>query len=309
MRRLLRRRAGSRRDRFWRPATLVVLGVALTIVTAWGAIFWRVCVSRPFLRPGEGTPASLREWPLPAPQGWPERPQFVEVTRDLGYERRVASGVQSLVRRTDVADAPWVDSTEYHDRRLRLLRRRLDDPTGAAARAEVSNPPLQTVQTHYEVFRRRSGFPFRGMESSWREATQRTYTQSTAGGLASAPTAAPPWPPIPAPASPDGQGWTWRMHYHRGVPWPQSVALPNAGGARFNLPLKPVWPQFALNVLFWAAAPVGLLRACRWQRRHRRVGRGQCPGCGYPIGAAGVCSECGALLPIRADSIAPVAQT
>ena len=62
------------------------------------------------------------------------------------------------------------------------------------------------------------------------------------------------------------------------------------------LPLVPIWPGFAINTVFYAvvlwllfAAPVAL-------RRRRRIKRGLCPKCAYPVGTWGAerCTECGA---------------
>ena len=65
------------------------------------------------------------------------------------------------------------------------------------------------------------------------------------------------------------------------------------------LPLRPVWPGFAINTLFYAAILWGgwlLLAAPFALRRRRRIKRGLCPACAYPVGASDVCTECGASL-------------
>ncbi len=61
------------------------------------------------------------------------------------------------------------------------------------------------------------------------------------------------------------------------------------------LPLRPIWPAFAVNTLFYAA----LLWSPFALRRIIRVKRGLCPACGYPMGESAVCSECGKALPRR----------
>jgi predicted amidophosphoribosyltransferase len=54
-----------------------------------------------------------------------------------------------------------------------------------------------------------------------------------------------------------------------------------------------------VNVTFYAVLlwlpffGVGVLR------RRRRISRGLCPSCTYPIGTSGVCTECGRELPKR----------
>jgi hypothetical protein len=76
---------------------------------------------------------------------------------------------------------------------------------------------------------------------------------------------------------------------------------PNTGQAPFYaivLPLKPVWPAFAVNSLLFAcvvAIPLCLMRGARLVVRRRRIRRGWCPQCGYNLRAnyADGCSECG----------------
>ncbi len=64
-------------------------------------------------------------------------------------------------------------------------------------------------------------------------------------------------------------------------------------------PLRPIWPGFAINTLFYAT----LLWLLAWGpfplRRSLRLRRGLCPTCAYPMGESAVCTECGRLLPKR----------
>ncbi len=69
------------------------------------------------------------------------------------------------------------------------------------------------------------------------------------------------------------------------------------------LPLRPTWPGFAVNTLFYATllwllirGPFALRRFLRFLR-FRRVRRGLCPKCAYPMGESQVCTECGKPLP------------
>ena len=71
---------------------------------------------------------------------------------------------------------------------------------------------------------------------------------------------------------------------------------------------QPLWPGFAINTIFYAAivwmlyaAPVKLHHVAR---RNRRIKRGQCPACAYPVGASDVCTECGK--PVTPKSVEPV---
>lgn len=62
------------------------------------------------------------------------------------------------------------------------------------------------------------------------------------------------------------------------------------------LPLRPRYPGFLVNTIFYAAAVALLIAAVRtpWVIRDaRRRRRGACADCGYQLGASGTCSECG----------------
>jgi hypothetical protein len=63
-------------------------------------------------------------------------------------------------------------------------------------------------------------------------------------------------------------------------------------------PIRPIWPGFALNTLFYALILWLLIPGPFVLRRHIRVKRGRCPKCGYDLrgaipGAGGGCPECG----------------
>jgi len=60
------------------------------------------------------------------------------------------------------------------------------------------------------------------------------------------------------------------------------------------LPLRPTWPGFAMNTVFYAALLWLLFAAPFALRRHLRIKRGLCVRCAYPIGTSEVCTECGA---------------
>ncbi len=66
------------------------------------------------------------------------------------------------------------------------------------------------------------------------------------------------------------------------------------------LPVLPIWPGFAINTIFYAAILWGgwlLFAAPGLVRRRRRIKRGLCPACAYPIGASATCTECGKAIP------------
>ena len=63
------------------------------------------------------------------------------------------------------------------------------------------------------------------------------------------------------------------------------------------LPLRPIWPGFAINTIFYAAMLWLLFFAPGAVRRTIRRRRGLCPACAYPSwggGTSPVCTECGA---------------
>jgi hypothetical protein len=71
--------------------------------------------------------------------------------------------------------------------------------------------------------------------------------------------------------------------------WPQ----------RAIIPLRPVWPGFAVNTAYWAMVLWFAVADLRLVRRHIRRRRGRCVKCGYDLrgqpaeGAAPGCPECG----------------
>lgn len=74
------------------------------------------------------------------------------------------------------------------------------------------------------------------------------------------------------------------------------------------LPIMPYWRGFAANVAFWAGFTALLPRVARAMRRGKaakRIARGQCPKCRYPIGSTPICPECGEHIP--RDSCLPPA--
>ena len=59
------------------------------------------------------------------------------------------------------------------------------------------------------------------------------------------------------------------------------------------LPFGPTWPGFAINTVFYAVLLWLLFAAPFALRRRRRIRRGLCPKCAYPVGDSRVCTECG----------------
>jgi hypothetical protein len=111
---------------------------------------------------------------------------------------------------------------------------------------------------------------------------------------------------------PDESPWPPDLHHYVGPPAESVTGLdlrPLFGGPldadghskRYSpsskiLPLRPMWPGFAVNTLFLALAffaPWSALVGLRNWRRARRLARGLCPRCCYPVTGAQVCAECG----------------
>jgi hypothetical protein len=57
--------------------------------------------------------------------------------------------------------------------------------------------------------------------------------------------------------------------------------------------VRPIWPGFAINTLFYAGILWVMFAAPFALRRRRRIKRGLCPACAYPVGDSSVCTECG----------------
>jgi hypothetical protein len=78
------------------------------------------------------------------------------------------------------------------------------------------------------------------------------------------------------------------------IEFPRTVNMVN--GSRYfpvQCPLDPIWPGFAINTLFYAGLLWLLFAAPFALRRRRRMKRGLCPVCAYPVGESEVCTECG----------------
>lgn len=80
-------------------------------------------------------------------------------------------------------------------------------------------------------------------------------------------------------------------------------ALASGSSTIVQLPLRPLVGGFVLNSLLYGALAALCLWPVRvairrWTRR-RRMARGLCPVCKFPMGLSPVCTECGADLPRR----------
>ncbi len=91
-----------------------------------------------------------------------------------------------------------------------------------------------------------------------------------------------------------------------GILLPPRVLRPTSLYQLRALPLRPIWPGFAINTIFYAAVlwrltfgPFTARRMIRRKRGHLRLKRGHCTKCGYDLrgtsggGGGGGCPECG----------------
>ncbi len=89
--------------------------------------------------------------------------------------------------------------------------------------------------------------------------------------------------------------------------WSPAIRIPSAlrpewltrSGREYQdeLPLRPIWPAFALNTLFYSTVVWVLVIAFYSIRRVRRRLGSRCASCGYPISGLTLCPECGTLAP------------
>jgi hypothetical protein len=99
-----------------------------------------------------------------------------------------------------------------------------------------------------------------------------------------------------------GSQWQQRLdRWHAGIATPWKFNSTGLGIQR-RLPLCPLWPGFAINTVFYAFILWLLFAAPFALRRRRRIKRGLCPKCAYPVGASPVCTECGK--PVGAKAVA-----
>ena len=83
------------------------------------------------------------------------------------------------------------------------------------------------------------------------------------------------------------------------VRWPETAHAVFVFDGKL-LPLRPIWPGFAINTVFYAVV-LWLLFALGGTpfalRRRRRIKRGLCPKCAYDLRGieSSACPECGCL--------------
>lgn len=93
-----------------------------------------------------------------------------------------------------------------------------------------------------------------------------------------------------------GVGYTRTSNSTPTVEYASRWAIPvgSTASGRVILPLRPLWPGFAVNVVLLAAVIASLRGGARALRNARRRAAGRCLGCGHPLAfEQKACPECG----------------
>jgi hypothetical protein len=137
---------------------------------------------------------------------------------------------------------------------------------------------------------------------------------------------APSWSAVNEPPLRDAIG-TWFVGVEDARGWPQpamysdTILAPRIGRSQFNttinhgiliqrnpaqsgkpastIPLRPIWPGFAIDAVFYGAMAFAFLFGPGIVRHSLRQRRGACVRCGYDLrgtAAPGVCPECGGVM-------------
>ena len=94
----------------------------------------------------------------------------------------------------------------------------------------------------------------------------------------------------------DGEAWYWGRPFGAGVDLHSAGSFVVSPKYAHQFPMRPIWPGFAINTIFYAAILWLLFFAPFLLRRRRRIKRGLCPKCAYPVGTNERCPECGSTL-------------
>lgn len=234
------RRRGARA---LRALAWLALGAAVSVVSAWTGVLFRVYVDLALY--GESWELVDRHWPIPVPADWPP-PYVTERSTGPAYERLTTTALRT--------------------------------PEGVTV-----TPAGMLPAEHFHAFRRRSGWPLLCMESRFAERSE----QTPAGGVRTLDL-------LTGKAVSDrGQSVSWLSMWDRGVAPPFTARMAGGGTVRFTLPVKPLWPEFALNSAAWGAGLWALVVGRRRVIERVRASKGLCPGCGYEVSDLEACPECG----------------
>ncbi len=107
-----------------------------------------------------------------------------------------------------------------------------------------------------------------------------------------------------AGADPVGHRWAVEASGELQLEYSIVSGKPKVVSVRRIMPLRPMWPGFALNTLIFAAAVPACLTLARTSQRVLRRLRGRCTRCGYDLRGepGGGCPECGWRRPRTIDA-------
>jgi hypothetical protein len=183
----------------------------------------------------------------------------------------------------------WPDTAErvyvYRAKSFGMSRLKYVADRRLAPHPLFSNPKLRDMgRESFELELHLAGWPMPGLAfETWEEVILEPRSPESMRRRRTRPTEGHP---------PQSNWWA------RGIPIDAiqgSLRLP----AYKPLPIRPCWPGFAVNTLFYAAILWLLIPGPFALRRLIRRRRGLCPRCAYPVGASSTCSECGRPLPQR----------
>ncbi len=192
-------------------------------------------------------------------------------------------------------DAPvhWPDIAKSFDRSkgfgVLMVTYGAGRPDEETRRAAFVESRLTTDVETFSIGIFRAGWPMPALE--WEDRQDTLWHFQT-------PNAA-----TPSPRGPFGfQGYTARTEGHppKADWWvygmPVELSQQSGGGRwRNHLPVQPVWPNFAVNTILYAAILWLIIPGPFVLRRLIRRRRGLCPKCGYDLrhGEHQACPECG----------------
>lgn len=241
----------------------LLIGIAAAYAAAWPFLFDRTAT---WLGPVERV-----QWPGSVPADWPQR------LRTTPFEEGLAPAAFSVGGPSGAAAGTW--SFEYQGPPAPVLFAGMSDERPGRTETLVVATSEQ-AELSYSYAQVALGWPVRTV------ATNRLAVDSIGPGGTERQEVRVGWwyrgVPILGPSSPTA------------VP---AGSGPGGGWDEVRIPLRPVWPGFAIVV----GTVAGLLylppRAVRLVRGWVRRRRGACAACGYPRGESAVCTECGAKLP------------
>jgi hypothetical protein len=199
-------------------------------------------------------------WPRDVPTHWPDMANV--------HRRAKGFGVRVLMYGAGRPPSPWERDPRTKEERERMVEE-LREYKGAD-------------REEFGIWIYHAGWPMVGLGwESWREVLRHG-----GGGRSQRP--GPSATVRTEGHPPRSNWWVW------GIP----VQMSTSKQAMLNhLPIRPLWPGFAVNTLLYAAILWLLIPGLFSLRRFLRLKRGLCPACAYPMAGPATCTECGKPLP------------